>query len=1098
MPWAFVMLCPLLPAQSIFGTILGTVTDASGAAAPGASLTLRNLERGTSLIASSGKEGFFEFLNLPPGPYQLTAVRTAFAPQTTPEFLLQARETRRADFTLEIMTRRDIATVTAPIPIVNTENGVIADSKNGTLIRRLPLNFQGSGSGPLFALITVPGVQRGNSFSIGGGLPAQVEVSIDGISAVNVQFNLPDFQMTPSAEAISELKVTSVGGEAAFSQMGDVALVSRGGTNQPHGGLFWYHQNRALDAVTYGALAKPQKVFNNFGGSFGGPVELPSVYSGRNRTFFFADYEGLRQPATFLLQYKVPTEAARSGNVEAFPGATPSDPLDGLPFPGGKIPDTRINSVARTLLNKYYPLPNLTTPGAVFNYLRLGPAASNTNAYDVRLDHVINSKQHMFGRLSEKTIHQDTALQLVPDGVSDLSYRSLVVSHAFAASPAFSNEFRFGFSRSHFVQQFPISGKSVAAQLGLVGLNLSNAPDTGGFPGFFFLDGSFTNTGFWRPQDNESRTFQYTDTLSWIRGRHSMKLGAEARRVGYRYPLHLRNTDDYGEFDFTSSAFSGNEFADFLLGLPAASSYGAIGPNINGFSNVANFFAQDRWRVSSRLTLDFGLRWEVHPAFREASGEITNFDHQTADVIIPDHTIPPTPGFLAAISACSATSTGPCTKILTASQVGLPEGLRRTYYANWSPRLGFAWQPRTNGKTVIRGSIGRYTETLLGFLAAAATGIHASDFRTFTNYLGAGKPPLFSLPNVGPPPSVIGDIATASFTDGVDPILKDPRSFQWNFTIEREFPWATSFRATYLAVQSVGMPVRVDLNQIPASTTPYSPSRVPFPRWVKLISDEGLGFANYQGMQLEATHRTRNDIFFQASYVLSKNLGAVGPATTPPFPTELAQIPQTDRFDTRYDRGNFTASRRHRFLFTGLAPLPFGRGRVVGSNWRGPRQTVLGGWELSTVTLIQSGPYQTPTVNGAFDRSNTNLAGRFVPPRPDRIGNGNLAEPTRDMYYDKSAFAPVPAGAGRFGNAGAGILRGPGAVAIAAGLAKTFFLTEQLRLRMEATFTNLPNHPNFAPPNVNINNTSFGKLATVQGAENSGNRSGQISLRLDF
>ena len=1088
-------------AQSTFGTVLGTVTDASGAVISGAKLTLRNVERGTSATTDSGEQGFFEFLNLAPGRYQVSAERAAFATQSSTEFILEARETRRADFSLSIAPRAEVATVTARVSVIDTEDGVIADSKNSEQITRLPLNYRATNTlvnSPLYLLSTVPGVQGFFRYSIGGGLPAQIEISIDGISAVNVRFNNPDFSMNPSAEMLSEFRVTSVGAGAAFGQMGDVAMVTRGGTNQFHGSLFWYHQNRALDAATYGTLVKQQKVFNNFGGSFGGPVDLPGIYSGRNKTFFFADYEGLREPQTVLLQANVPTQAMRLGNLTGVPGAIAVDPRSGAPFPSNQIPDTRISSVARALLDNYYPLPNVPTPGAVFNYQRLAPASSRADGYDVRVDHVISSKQQMFGRWSYKPITYQDPGQLVPDSVSDQSFRSLVLSHTWAPSATMSNELRFGWVRSRNLQTFPVSGKEVVNQLGLVGLSLVNTGDRGGFPLFVFEDGTFTNIGYPRPADNESRTLQFTDTLSWIRGRHTMEFGADMRRVGYRAALNIGSTADFGEFYFSGAAFTGNEFADFLLGLPQSSAYGALGPDINEHGNTVAFFAQDRWRVSRRFTLDLGLRWEVHPPFGESAGNITNFDHQTGDVIIPDQTIAPAPIFLASIKACSTTSASPCTKVLTASQTGLPEGLRRTYYADWSPRVGFAWQPWPDGKTVVRGAIGRYTQTMLGFLAYGATGIHTSDYRTFTNYQGPGQPPLFTFPNVGPPASVLGNVATTSFTDGVDPTLKDPHSWQWDVTMERELPWSTSLRASYVGVQSAGMPVRVDFNQVPASPTPYSASRVPFPQWLQLISDEGLGFANYQGMQLELNHRTRNGIFLQASYVLAKDIGEVGAATAPTLPTEVAQQPLVDRFNQSYDRGNLSGVRRHRFLLTGLVPLPFGRGRWIGSRWNGPEQAVFGGWELSTVTMIQSGPYQTPTTNANFDRSNTNIIGRGVQARPDRVGNGNLSNPTQGMYYDKSAFVPVPAGAGRFGNAGAGILQGPGTVAIAAGLSKSFSLTERLRLRMEGTFTNLPNHPNFLPPNVNINNPAFGKLSSVQSAENSGNRTGQVGIRLEF
>jgi hypothetical protein len=295
------------------------------------------------------------------------------------------------------------------------------------------------------------------------------------------------------------------------------------------------------------------------------------------------------------------------------------------------------------------------------------------------------------------------------------------------------------------------------------------------------------------------------------------------------------------------------------------------------------------------------------------------------------------------------------------------------------------------------------------------------------------------------------------------------------------------------------MPVIADYNQLPASTVPYTPARNPFQNWNSLNSLEAIGFSNDQEMQVELSRRFRRDLFFQASYMLSKNLGeAGGNVGRGLLPLEFAQSPVTDRFDTRYDRGNLPGTRRHRFLLTSLFPLPFGRGRAFGSNWRGLTQGGLGGWELSTVSMIQSGPLVTPTMPQSRDQSNTDAVDRGFTPRPDRIGNGNLANPTPNNYWDKSAFALVPKGAGRFGTAGVGILEGPGTVAISAGLAKTFRVTERLRLRMEGTFTNLPNHPNFNVPNTNIAVPAFGKLIGVQSAENAGNRTGQLAARFDF
>lgn len=1095
--------------QSTLGKIAGSVQDPSGAMVASASLRLRDLDENTITEAISSTEGLYQFLNVKPGRYTVMAEKPGFTAVSTPEIQLDARQTREADLTLQVAGRTEAVVVTAQVPLVDTEDGILSDSKNFQEITRLPLNYRASArNSPLVAILAVPGVTQdyNGRLSLSGGLPAQVEVSVDGISVVNVggiAGNLPNYGMTPSPEIIGEFRTTSVDNSAEFGQMGDISMVTRGGSNQLHGSAFWYLQNRALDATIYGAPSKQAKVFNTFGGSLSGPVDLPSVYRGRDRTFFFVDYEAQRLPQSQLDQLMVPSASMRTGDLRGAPDGPAVDPLNGQPFPNNQIPLTRISSVATNLLTGYYPLPNVPSNGA-YNYVHLTPVGTNTDGFDVRLDQIINSQQHLYARWTGKLATSLADNRLLPQDTTNLSYYNFVVSHAYTPRPSLSNEFRFGFTRTTNVGRLPFSGPDAVASLGLVGLNLTNVGNSGGFPQFIFADG-FTPIGHRRPEDDNSRIFQYADSLSWIRGRHTMKFGAEFRNVGYHNTLHGGNgPDDYGAFRF-SGAFSGGVFADFLLGLPSVSYYNALGPNIDESAKNAAFFAQDNWKIHPRLTLQLGLRWEVHPPFQEAHGNIANFDHQTGNVIIPDNSVRPSPSFLAAINACSVAQVQPCTSVFTASQAGLGPGLRRTYYGDWDPRFGFAWQPWPDGKTVVRGGIGRYTQSLLGGFAYGPTGIASSDIRTYQNYRGPGMPPLFTFPNVSPPLSAVGAFGIESFGPGVDPNFRDPYSFQWNFTIERELPWSAVFRASYIGVQSVGMPAIVDYNQVPASTNPFSQARTPFPLWASLSSLDALGFSNYQGMQLELSHRFQHDLFFQASYVLAKNLGEAGsppPSFSPyaVFPTELAQLSITDRFDTHYDRGNLPGSRRNTFLLTGLFPLPFGQGREYGSNWRGFEQGALGGWELSTVTSIESGPYQTPVINVPPDQSNTGLGQvRYTPARPDRIGNGNLSNPTPQMYYDISAFVPTPQGAGRFGDSGVGILKGPGAVAIAGGLAKTFSLTEKLRLRIEATFTNLPNHPNFALPLVNVSQPgSFGKLTAVQPTQNSGNRSGQLAARLVF
>lgn len=638
------------------------------------------------------------------------------------------------------------------------------------------------------------------------------------------------------------------------------------------------------------------------------------------------------------------------------------------------------------------------------------------------------------------------------------------------------------------------------ADLGLLGLHPENAGTTGGFPYFDFSEG--TNYAFtYRPRSAlaESRNYQLTDALIWVRGRHINKFGTDLRRIGYRSVLHNGNgADDFGGFYFSSTDFSGNAFADLLLGIPTQSYYAVVGPNVNGFAGHAGFFVSDTWRASARVTVELGLRWEVHPPMSEEAGNIANFDRANGNVIVPDRTLPAAPGFLAAIRACTATTGNGCTNVLTASQAGLPQTLRTTDHSGWNPRIGLAWQPGADGKTVVRAGLGIYTFIPLGGTAFAPTGIHSSDVRDVYNALDQTGRPLVTLPNILPAPDALGAVGRETFLSANDPGLRDPRSYQWNFTVERALPWSASLRTSYIGVQSIGIPARVDFNQVPASTTPFSWDRVPYRQWGYLGSVENVGFANYQGLQIEATRRTRGGVYLQGTFSHSKNLGAMGSAGSQNFAPEATGIGVSDRFNTRYDRGNLSAARRDRFLFTAIVPLPFGSLRAVGTSALRIRQMVLGGWELSTVSLAQTGPFLTPVIASGLDQSNTNLSQRTFNVRPDRVGNGNLSNPAPDRYFDKSAFAAVPRGAGRFGNSGAGVLVGPGTVAVALGISKAFVIRESMRLRLEGTFTNLPNHPNFLPPVTNISQPAFGRLTSVQSAENSGNRTGQIAARIDF
>lgn len=1094
---------PQAPAQSTFGGIVGTILDATGAAVADVVVEARNLEENTTRSTVSNSQGLYQILNLKPGKYELLAKKPGFAVAKVPSVDLDARQTLRADMTLDVANMQQTVSVEAAAATVNTENGTIGDSKNFAQVTQLPVNYRGGTTSPLAAIATVPGVQQDNAgnYSIGGGLPSMIEFTVDGVSTVNIRSNGALSDMYPSSELIREFKVTAVNNNAEFAQVGDVTVSTKSGTNTLHGSGFEYHQNRALDATTYGSNTKQAKVFNTFGGSLGGPIYIPKLYKGKDKTFFFVAYEGNRRPGSTSLQYSVPTTSLKSGNLAGLPGQSVVDPTSGAPFPNSIIPASRLSPVAQKLLSGYYPDPNFNSGSAFNNYRTLVGTPSDTNGLDMRFDHTINSKQQIYGRYSWKKLTSITANNLLPSDTTEQINKNLIISHNYSLKPNVINEFRFGISHWTRQQIFPINGTKALADLGIVGLNTSNHPDTGAFPGIDFSDGtSYTTIGHAKDGARKSITYQYTDNLSWVKGSHTMKFGFDIRKMKYIDVQYFGGSDDFGQFTFNGGAFTGNAFGDLLLGLPSTTYFSITGPDLDSPVGHYRFYGQDEWRVNSRLTISYGLRWQIHPPFTEANGNITNFDRTNGNVIIPVGALAPAPGFLASINACgpSAVATLPCAKIVTNKDAGLGLGLRKTYYGNLAPRFSVAYRPFGDNKTVFRGGFGVFTMTALGPLAYALTGIHTSDTRTFTNFTSKGTAPLYAWPQAFAGNLSLDAAGTGEFIVGTQTDYRDPNSVQWNATVERELPKDMSLRVSYIGMNSSRLNSTIDLNSVPASTTPYSASRRPFTNWGRILSRDNIGFSNYQSMQMEVNRRMTRGLFFQGSYNLAKNLGNINADVPTAFAGESGGT-LADRFNTRLIRGNIVGTRRHRGLVSAIYQLPFGKGRPFLANMNPISQAIIGGWEISTVTMLQSGPWLTPTMSRGSDKSNMNVVGRGVNVRPDRIGNGNLDNPTPDRWFDINSFVVPAAGVGREGNSGVGILEGPGTVAIAGGMAKTFLFKERMRVRLEGTFTNLPNHPNFAPPGTNISTpVSFGRTTSVQASENSGNRVGQVALRIEF
>jgi hypothetical protein len=478
----------------------------------------------------------------------------------------------------------------------------------------------------------------------------------------------------------------------------------------------------------------------------------------------------------------------------------------------------------------------------------------------------------------------------------------------------------------------------------------------------------------------------------------------------------------------------------------------------------------------------------------------------------------PVEAFLQSFNACNAAPPGwaapadagyapspslPCTAVVSPAQEGVSKGLRQTYLRNFDPRISFAYRPFNNDKTVVRAGFGIFTVTALGQLQNNNESNPQASIFTYTNMNAEGTP-SFAFPQVAPP-GVAGQaqVGGGTIEQATDPHYRDAQSAQWNVTVERQLTSNTAARISYVGMNSYRLNVTVNWNQQQPSTVPAplpNPNPIPFPNWGTIFSTENLGHQNYQAMELQATHRTGRGLTYQANYTWAHDLSdAQGDAPTAFQGETRYGLADEDRFDIHANRGNVVGTRRQRFLLTGTYQLPFGQGRQWSSR-SSLVNHVFGGWNVNTITLMETGPWLTPTMSVSEDQTNTDPAAAGITVvRPDRAGNPIPAHRTNADYFSLAAFAPPPLGAGRVGDASVGSLEGPGTIAVNGGLSKTTAIHENWNLRFEATFTNVLNHTNFAPPVTDISNpAAFGVLTTAQTAESAGNRTGQVAMRIDF
>jgi hypothetical protein len=1151
-------------AQSTQGTLLGTVRDASGAVIPGAMVTATDAATGVVHSATTTSGGEYSLLNLQPAIYMIVVTREGFSSQRVDHLQLDARQQLRADVTLQVggAAVQTVEVNAGNTGAINTESPSISATLSAQAVLDLPANYRNVSTSPLNVIQALPGVQPDTGtfppapsasatpafgFSIQGGLPSQAETTVDGISAQNVTTNAPLSDAFPSAASIAEIRVDGSMNNAEFGQPGEVTTITKSGTNNLHGSAFWYFQNSAFNAVPFGATSKPKVVANDFGGDAGGPVVIPHLYNGKDKTFFFGAYEGYKFPQSQPVQYLVPTAAMRAGDFsqEVTPAAQLMNPFaPGTFYANNALPT--ITPSAQAYLN-LFPLPNHgNTQSAAaaeattgYNYSANKPANYGSEQFDARIDHYFGQKALVFGRYTWKNINLQTPSVLsVPNSTEFDQYRILATSFSYNFTTRLINEFRFGFTLEQNGATNPLNGTAITNAAGLNGIGPSFP-----FNGVTELDfTALTSENADRlSETTKSRLFQYADNLTWSKGAHTIKFGGDIRHLEAVTPLDFVGADNYGTFNFTG-AFTNQEFADFLLGLPQSSNLDDVTRDNDGIATYYAAFVQDDWKVSPQLTLTYGLRYEFHPAYADASGNTGNFDPSvpgTGQVIYPDgKQALLAPGELADFNACPVTgvdnpyATGgsangvACTPVIDNSAAGLPGGLRHAPLLRFLPRFGVAFRPFGNDSTAIRAGAGMYEITTLGRVFYSLTGTLQSDVRTYTNAETA-KGPDYQWPSTSAGGTGLSapDYGTAYFGTANDVNWKDPYSVQWNLSVDHAFDHGFGVRASYIAMKTVHLVWAPNLNDMSLGTTIATDrplSDRPFPDWGTINTRSTSASAIYNSGQVDVTRRFTNGFSLDSAYTFASNLADNQGPQESSFAAETGGARASYLYNRELDFGNVYGTRRNRWITTSLYDLPVGRGKMFGSRMNYLEDTVLGGWQLSNIFLWQSGPYLTPYIpSGDADPSGTGSGSLFGRDQhPDQIFSANLkpAGRGRNDWINRQAFAcPSNTGyiatsfagnacgvgvssnpIGRFGTARDGIVTGPGTVNLSTGLNKTFPLTSRVSLRAEGTFTNVLNHTNLADPNTNEASGTFGIITEARGSDFAGSRTGQVSASLVF
>lgn len=1056
-----------------FGEITGRISDASGAAVPGVTITLTSTSTNAVRTTISTDSGDYTFPSVPPGIYNVKTEHQGFKTANSNNVELQVQQTVRLDFSLVVGQVSESIEVQASADQLQAENGTVGTVIENKGIIGLPLN----GRNYLNLVALSPNTNTlapasGQAGSRQGGDRANQSIAaagqrvmfnyftLDGVSNTDPNFN--SYVVLPSIDALQEFKVQIGVYPAEFGhEATQINVLTKSGGNSYHGAMFEFLRNNALDAAPYSFTtnhqAKSPFKWNDYGFEIDGPVRIPKLFNGQNKLFFMANYEALRRRQNFQSLYSVPTAAMFTGNFSGL-NTTIYDPTTKTPFPGNIIPSSRLDPTSQKLL-AYYPPANIAGNGLQSNYVRSAASPNNRDGFILRMDFIESPKSQWSGRYSwgdENSFSEGLTL----DGTKIITnYEQYMGSNTRTLTPNLVNEARFGYTRFfNSIGTILAFTRDVTSEIGIPGMPKGD-PVTWGIPNVTLIGYNGIGDSTEGPYANNNNTLQFMDNLSWIKGKHTFRFGAEYTRQNYN---QVGNQFARGQFTFQANSTlspaltGGDTFADFLLGTMYQSEVAVAIAAANFQRNQFHAYVDDTWKLTPKVTVALGLRYEFTPPFYNTLGNLftVNLPHIVYGGPAP---LDQYPQFM---------RQGNCTDPYAGIKITWPQittvcsngvlnnSLLKTSYLDFAPRVSVAYSP--SEKWVVRTGIGMFYNQDTGNPVFDMARNTAGRIRVVNSVAGT---PNISWSNAlaavqgGAVAKVTSPFA---FVDAYS--HRTPYTFEYVINVQRQLAQNLVVEFGYLGSLSRHLYGFRDANQPVPGPTPLA-SRTPFSTFgvIQLVNDGAN--AHYDSGSVKLTKRFSSGFALISSYTYAKSIDNTSGIRVQGFDT---LYPQNSNC-LQCERGLSAFDVRNRAVTSVLYDLPVGKGRTVPIN-NAIANAFIGGWQIGGIWTVQNGAPQVITIGGV-DRSNTGVGYD----RPNATGVSPYASnPTASRWYDPAAYVEAPAGT--FGNVGRNTLVGPRISALDFDAHKEFRMPYKeghtLQFRLEAF--NVLNHPVWSAPNGNI------------------------------